>query len=112
MGTKRTNKIKDEVISKFLSSISHYKRYINEIYLFGSRCRKDWRPDSDYDILIVIENKDRFIIDKLYDVVMDILLSTGRLVSLKILTISEFNRLKSIPTPFINNVVKQGVKIG
>ncbi len=112
MGQKQTNKIKDEVIKNFLNSISHYKKYIKEIYLFGSRCRKDWRPDSDYDILIVVENKDRFIIDNLYDVVMDILLTTGRLVSLKVFAASEFNRLKSIPTPFINNVIKQGIKIG
>lgn len=102
----------DKIIIGFLDLISPFKKDIKEMYLFGSRCRDDWRPDSDYDILILLEKKDRTIIDKLYDAVMDILLSTGRLISLKIFTVSEFNRLKSIPTPFVNNVLREGIKIG
>jgi len=102
----------NKVIEKFLSMISFLMGDIKEIYLFGSRCRDDWRPDSDYDILIVLEKKDRVIIDRLYDAVMDILLSTGRLISLKIFTTSEFNRLKSVPTPFISNVLERSIKLG
>lgn len=101
--------MKDKVVDNFLELIQPATEHIVEIYLFGSRCRDDWRPDSDYDLLIVLEKKDRSIIDQLYDAVMEILLSTSRLISLKIFTISEFNRLKSIPTPFINNVIKEGI---
>lgn len=85
---------------------------IEDMYLFGSRCRDNWRPDSDYDILIVLRKKDRMVVDRLYDAVMDVLLSTGRLISLKIFTVSEFNRLKSIPTPFIQNVTTGGIRLG
>ncbi len=102
----------NEIINKFLELISPVKGSIKDIYLFGSRCREDWRPDSDYDILIVLEKKDRLIIDRLYDSVMDVLLSTGRLISLKIFSVSEFNRLKSLSTPFISNVLREGIKIG
>lgn len=102
----------DKIVGTFLSAISPVMGDIRGIYLFGSRCRDDWRPDSDYDILIILGKKERVIIDNLYDAVMNILLSTGRLVSLKIFTLSEFNRLKSIPTPFIGKVLKEGIKIG
>ena len=102
----------DKIVEQFLELIHPLKENIEEIYLFGSRCRDDWRPDSDYDILIVLEKKDRVIIDGLYDAVIDILLSTTKLVSLKIFTSSEFNRLKSIPTPFMNNVITKGIKLG
>ena len=104
--------MRDIVIKEFLSLISSLRENIEEMYLFGSRCGKNWRPDSDYDILIVLEKKDRVIIDRLYDAVIEILLSTGRLISLKIFTLSEFNRLSSIPTPFMSNVLKEGIKIG
>jgi predicted nucleotidyltransferase len=104
--------MKDEIVITFLDMISPLNKKIIEMYQFGSRCRDDWRPDSDYDILIVLEKKDRKIISKLYDAVIDILLSTGRLISLKIFTVSEFNRLKSIPTPFMRNVLTEGIKIG
>lgn len=102
----------DKTVDQFLELIQPCIADIEEIYLFGSRCRDDWLPDSDYDILIVLGKKDRVIIDRLYDAVMDILLSTTKLVSLKIFTSSEFNRLKSIPTPFISNVTTKGIKHG
>jgi len=102
----------DEVIGMFLDRISPLRGEIEQIYLFGSRSRGDWRPDSDYDLLIVLERKDGRIVDGLYDGVMDVLLSTGRLISLKIFTRSEFDRLRSIPTPFMQNLMREGIKIG
>ncbi|MDI7259527.1 MAG: nucleotidyltransferase domain-containing protein [Thermodesulfobacteriota bacterium] len=102
----------DFIVERFLSLILPLGENIKEVYLFGSRCRDDWRPDSDYDILIVVDRKDREFISKLYDAVMDILLDTGRLISLKIFIASEFNRLKSIPTPFMHSVIKEGIKLG
>lgn len=104
--------MRDEIIKTFLAAIAPLNQHIKEIYQFGSRCRDDWRPDSDYDILVVLEKKDRDVVSGLYDAVMDILLSTGKLVSLKIFTVSEFDRLKSIPTPFMHNVLTEGTKIG
>lgn len=104
--------MKDKVIEEFLEKIAPIKERILEIYLFGSRARDDWRPDSDYDILIVLESREDEIIDKLYDAVIDILLSTGKLISLKIFPIKEFERLKSLQTPFISNVLNEGIKIG
>jgi predicted nucleotidyltransferase len=102
----------DDIIGQFLRGVSEINLKIKEMYLFGSRSREDWRPDSDYDILIVLEKKDRETISKLYDAVIDILISTGKLISLKIFSESEYNRLKSIPTPFMSNVLNEGKRIG
>jgi len=104
--------INANVIKDFLNLVSPIKEHIEEMYLFGSRCRDDWRPDSDYDILIVLEKKDRLIIDRLYDAVIEILLATGKLISLKIFAAGEFNRLKSIPTPFMHSILTEGIKLG
>ncbi len=104
--------MEDPLIKRFLDLITPEITHIHEIYLFGSRSRNDFSPDSDYDILIVVHKKDHAMISKLYDAVMDILLETGKLVSLKIYPLAEFNRLKSIPTPFMSNILKEGKKIG
>ncbi|MBF0320223.1 MAG: nucleotidyltransferase domain-containing protein [Nitrospirae bacterium] len=101
----------DPIVSDFLRGIAALKGQIREIYLFGSRTRSDWRPDSDYDILIVVDKKNRAIKDVLYESVMDILLETGKLVSLKIFPMDEFIRLKSIPTPFMENIMREGVRL-
>ncbi|MBF0517053.1 MAG: nucleotidyltransferase domain-containing protein [Nitrospirae bacterium] len=103
--------VTDPIVADFLRGITALKDQIREISLFGSRSRMDWRPDSDYDILIVVDKKDRVIKDKLYDSVMDVLLETGKLVSLKIFQMNEYLRLKSIPTPFMENVMKDGIKL-
>ncbi len=103
--------IHDPIVEKFLDRISFLRDIVKELYLFGSRCREDWRPDSDYDIMVVLGGRDRNAIDRLYDAVIDILLETGRLISLKIFTISEFERLRSIPTPFMKNVLEEGIKL-
>lgn len=104
--------MQDKIINQFIAAIDPLMDKISEIYLFGSRCRDDWRPDSDYDFLIVLEQKDREVISKLYDAVMDILLDNGKLLSLKIFTIAEFNRLKALSTPFIRNILEEGIDIG
>jgi predicted nucleotidyltransferase len=102
---------RDPVVKRFLVLISPLMENIKEIYLFGSRCRDDWSPDSDYDVLLVVSRKERRWMSRLYDAVMDVLLDTGRLISLKVFTLSEFQRLKAIPTPFIHQVMKEGIRL-
>ncbi len=106
------NLYRDSIIKSFLSMMTPLTENIEEIYLFGSRCREDWRPDSDYDILVVVKRKDKELVSRFYDAVIDILLATGKLISLKIFTISEYNRLRSIPTPFMRRIITEGIKLG
>jgi uncharacterized protein len=98
-------------VAEFVRAAIPLNDRIVEMHLFGSRAREDSRPDSDYDILLVVENKDDQLLDRLYDFVMDILLASGKLVSLKVFTQKEFDRLKSIPTPFMSRVLSEGRKL-
>lgn len=43
---------------------------------------------------------------------MDVLLTHGRLVSLKIFPEHEFERLKRLQTPFLQRVLTEGVPLG
>lgn len=103
---------KDVVLESFIHQTRAYHAAIHAMYLFGSRARGDEHPDSDYDILIVTKKKDLQLKDKIYDIVTDISLETRRDISLKFFTHEEFDRLKSIPSRFIHEVVSEGVKIG
>jgi predicted nucleotidyltransferase len=53
------------VIQEFLRQIAPIRDRLERIILFGSRARGDHKPYSDYDILIVLEERDRPIIDTL-----------------------------------------------
>lgn len=105
--------MKDPVITKFLKGIETEREKIKAIYLFGSRARGTERPDSDYDLFLVVT--DDFTLEdksRLYDSVLEILLETGHVVSLKIFKQSEFQRLRNLGTPFTRNVLREGIKVG
>lgn len=107
MGIRR-----DPVVAMFLDKVRAIRSQLKALYLFGSRVRDDWRPDSDYDILVIVQERGRALVDSLYDAVTDVVLETGSLVSLKILTQAQYDRLAAIPTPFIANIMKEGVELG
>ena len=101
------------VLKKFLHSNRVLARKIRAIYLFGSRARGDHRANSDYDLLLVVRknftHRDK---DKLYETVMDVLLETGNLLSLKIFDDAQYKDLLRQDTPFIQNVKKERVLVG
>ena len=60
----------------------------------------------------MVKDRERNMLDTLYDAVIDILLDSGRLFSLKITKRDEFKRLSSLPTPFMKNILEGGIMIG
>jgi len=96
----------------FLNKTKKIRGTVKTIYLFGSRARGDEKPYSDYDLLLVMDKRNEKVVDKLYDCVVDILLDTGKVVSLKIFKSDDFKRLASLPTPFMARILREGKKIG
>ena len=74
----------DPVVRDFFSKIRTIRPQLRTVILFGSRARETSRVDSDYDLLIVVSKKDPALVDKLYEAALDMLLTHGRLISLKI----------------------------
>ena len=102
----------DPVIQEFLRRIAPLRDRLQKIVLFGSRARGDEKPYSDYDILIVVEEKERPLIDALYDATQEVLYVTERLISFKIYKRVDFERFAAIPTPFMANVLREGIPLG
>lgn len=102
----------DNVLSDFLARISHLRPRISRILLFGSRARQDFAPNSDYDLLLVVPERSADLVEALYDAVVDTLLEHQRLISLKIFPQDTFHRLSSLPTPFMERVLAEGVSLG
>jgi len=79
---------------------------IEKIILFGSVARGKDKDESDIDILILTTDEDK-ITDKVYDKVVDVILKFQELISLKIISVDEYNIIKN--TPFISNILKEGI---
>jgi predicted nucleotidyltransferase len=104
--------VRHPVVRAFVQRIRPLKDQISGLYLFGSRARGDARPDSDFDVLVVVPRRSQALKDRLYDAVVEVSIETGLLVSLKIYTTEQYDAFCAIPTPFMANVKAEGVKIG
>ena len=80
-----------------------------QIYLFGSRARKDHRQDSDWDFFVVTSKKDyRRFENKILDIVYDLMLKYDELIQVIAYPKSSWEKGHS-PSPLYDNIRKEGV---
>ncbi|WP_088853799.1 HEPN domain-containing protein [Thermococcus pacificus] len=93
---------KAQALSEFLRTLrERFGDSIEEVILFGSYVRGDYDEESDIDVLIVGEVD----FDELMEIVTDILLKHGELVSPIVIKPEEFKRRKD---SFIRTVLEEG----
>jgi predicted nucleotidyltransferase len=76
----------DPILSRFRAALAQtYGDRLERAVLFGSRARGDFRPDSDYDIAVFIQNPDRWFdeVVRLAGLGTGILMDTGAVISAK-----------------------------
>ena len=101
----------DSVLESFLRRITRVRGEVVELYLYGSRARGEHRPDSDYDVFVVLGERTRPTVDALYDAVVDVVCETGSLISLKIVSRESFKKSRAAGNPFVANVLRDGVPL-
>ena len=101
---------KSIVLSKIKSTIRQIDPEA-EVILYGSRARGDERPDSDWDLLILVNSKadldyESVFRHKLFDLELDLEQSFS-------VTVHNKNkwRLKHWVTPLYQNIAKEGIRI-
>ncbi len=102
--------INEEIIRTKIKEQIRYYNSDAEVLLFGSHARGDYRKDSDWDILILLNQADVCREDeKTYrDLLFDVELETGEAISTFVFSKSDWiNRHSS--TPFYSNIARDGV---
>lgn len=83
-----------------------------EVWLFGSRARGDHRPDSDWDVLVLVDNErvTDAMENRLRDGLYDLELEGGQPISLFIYPRSLWNGRMAM-SPLRENVLGEGIRL-
>jgi predicted nucleotidyltransferase len=108
----RLSKKEQLILKKFKTVLEKAMgRNLIEVRLFGSKARGDARKGSDIDILVITECGDWHMRNVIYDIATDILLEDGICISPKVINKKDYSYLYKIKTPFIKNVIREGIII-
>ncbi len=81
--------------------------HLKKIILFGSRARGDHEPDSDYDLLVILDEISPSVKDAVYEVGGEFLYEHNIVLSL--LPIIENTINERYYEPFLINAFKEGI---
>ena len=100
-----------EIVKQIRQAVRHTDPTATVI-LYGSEARGDARPDSDIDVLILLEGDKRDLQreSEMSGALYDVELATGVLVSPMIMLRSQWEN-RPFKTPFYINVVNEGIQL-
>jgi len=85
-----------------------YGERLEKLILFGSQARGDAGPDSDIDVLVVLKGDDPADDYRYMDIIVDMNLKYGLLVSLVPMSSRHYHSRKS---PLLLNVRREGIAL-
>ena len=104
------NQKEEHAVKAFVSAIrKNLKDQLVEAKIFGSKVRGDYSQDSDIDILIILKERSKYLIDTLYEKLLDIELEYDSKISLTIFSQAQYQHNINAHTPFIESLANEGV---
>jgi len=99
---------RDRALRLFVEKVQQLPRPPEMVVLYGSRARGDHRPGSDYDLLVVLSEKDAETVDRLYRAVQEVELETLRAISLLIRTREQYAIARSRGERVLRDAEEEG----
>lgn len=106
---KRSKTMNTREVTDMISARVHQTEPDAKVLLFGSRARGEARPDSDWDVMVLLNDNSKTnrwdAVKQLFYLSLDIEQDINPIVYTK----SEWNKRSF--TPFYKNVMKDGIEI-
>lgn len=100
----------DDVVREFAKGIrAQLGNRVREIRLFGSRARGDARADSDYDVLVVLDQRSPELRAEILRIAVRMMDEYGVLVATVLRSAEEWQ--KSQGYPFARNIARESLAL-
>jgi predicted nucleotidyltransferase len=101
-----------DALTRIIKSLKErFPGRIKGVYAFGSRVRGDHDEWSDFDVLIIVKNRDPSIENEIIGSFVDQEIESGILFTPLIKDLKAFESEKSFKTPFYDNLMKEGLPL-
>jgi len=103
-----------DFLNKFKKRVLHtFPRRIKSISLFGSRATGKAKRGSDYDVFIMVDKRDRNLVDAIFDLAYDIYIESNLTFNISPVIMSEefFNARLSQERRIAREIVEQGIPL-
>ena len=98
------------ILSKIVGNLrERFPGRIVAVYAFGSKVRGDNGEWSDFDVLIVVENRNPSIEDEIMNIFVEEELNSGLMFTHLIKDQRAFDSEKNLKTPFYENITHEGL---
>src|SRR5712692_11708064 len=109
---KPLTKIEQQALNHFRDALqSLHGENLLSMRLFGSRVRGEQTEESDLDVLVLVEKKDRILCRRIVEESLEIDLAYGTNLAPTILSAEEYRQNREYGTPFYHNVEREGVTL-
>jgi uncharacterized protein len=100
-------------------ALAHFKTALESLLgdnllslrLFGSRARGEGTEESDLDVLVLVQNKNRLLCRRIVEESLDIDLACDTNLAPTILSAQEYRQNRECGTPFYRDIEREGVSL-
>ncbi len=104
---------REKAVKLFIEEIrGEYGEKVDDIILYGSYARGEAGADSDVDVLIVLNGDLSKGRERAAELATEALLKHGTIISPKMVSPENYEAMKKMKLPFIENVRNEGIKVG
>ncbi len=104
------NPVERESLNRIATHLREkFPERIAGIYAFGSRVRGDHGEWSDFDVLVVVRDRDPSVEKEIIGLLVDEEMRTGISLTPLVKDLSAYELEKLYHTPFYNNILTEGV---
>lgn len=89
----------------------HHSRRVLQTMLFGSKARGDSTPESDIDILVIVDQDDWRFSHAISDLAADVSLEYDVLIAPRVIGLERWERMAELRFGFYRNIAAEGIPL-